>query len=414
MENQKRSGSAYREFRAAAYRNKYEPALIFGGRHYSYEQLLERIEQSYNTFRQMGVEPGERVLLWLPNCPDLICAFYALSRLGAVAVISHPKSSPAEIFRQMEDTGAERLMATAERYAAYCCCNPPQRSAKLILCRPEKDLRGRALAAYLQSQKKQAEEEQAIYWDEQIAQNRYHSGDASHRDDRKLAVVLYASSSFLSTRPIVYLPAELSAAAEGFFRHREADRRIYIEPSLAFEGGFLAAHSAFCSGREVLLGEEEKVALLKKYRPDFLIGTEELFWELRQRAQEFKGRWENLRGGILLGKEISPLMEKYAPRSFLKMGGKGELSQSPMPLKMRREELYYLRDFGVRLADMEARLSLLEEVEHCRCLPEGGGICLQVTAKGSGSKQLGEKLAAFCRREMGLLYRPQRIEFKRF
>ena len=398
--------------RNCAYRNRYEPALLFGGKSWSYGQLLERMEQAYNTFRQMGVEPRERFLLWLPNCPDLLCAFYALSRLGAVPILAHPKASPIEISRQMEDTGALRLMTTEERYGLYCRAQKPLGAGRLSICRPEKDMRGRALAAYRKSRKALSLEEREIYWDQQTAQNRYHSGEGSHLDEQEAAAVLYGSSCFLSTRPILYLPAELSAAAEGFYRHREYAKRIYIEPSFAFEGGFLAIHSALCSGKELLLGEEEKIALLKKYQPDLVIGTEELFWELRQRAEEFHGRWESLRGGILLGKEISPLMKKYGPKAFEKMGGRGALSECPMPLKIRREPLYYIRDFGVRLSDMEARLSLLPEVESCKCLPESGGIKLQVAAKEGGSKEMSARLAALCRMEMGLLHRPKKIEFK--
>lgn len=49
--------SAYRALRKSAYRRKYEKALLFGGKRFTFSALLARTEYAYNTFRQMGVEP---------------------------------------------------------------------------------------------------------------------------------------------------------------------------------------------------------------------------------------------------------------------------------------------------------------------------------------------------------------------
>ena len=155
-------GSAYRQFRETAYRKRYEPALLFGGYSWSYGRLIERIEQAYNTFRQMGVEQGERVCLWLPSCPDLLCAFYGLSRLGAVPVLAHGQCSPSEIARLTRETEASRLMTTADRYERYCRLHRPLGASKISLCRPERDMKGKALAAYRLRQRLQAGEEQAL------------------------------------------------------------------------------------------------------------------------------------------------------------------------------------------------------------------------------------------------------------
>ena len=51
--------SAYRSFRLSAYRNKYEKALLFGGKSFTFGALLVRAEYAYNTFLQMGVEEGD-------------------------------------------------------------------------------------------------------------------------------------------------------------------------------------------------------------------------------------------------------------------------------------------------------------------------------------------------------------------
>ncbi|MFX6702175.1 AMP-binding protein, partial [Acinetobacter baumannii] len=46
------------------------------------------------------------VAIVLPNCPQHIVAFYAILRLGAIAVEHNPLYTPRELRKQFEDHGA--------------------------------------------------------------------------------------------------------------------------------------------------------------------------------------------------------------------------------------------------------------------------------------------------------------------
>lgn len=372
--------------------------------------MLERVEQSYNTFRQMGIEEDAHICLWLPNCPDLLCSFYALSRLGAVPVLAHPKASAVEIFHQMQELGCDHLITTPERYEAYCSCQKPLPESKLSLCRPEKDMKGAALKGYLSSVPRPSNAPEKGYFDQQMAKNRYHANEPAFCDGQKAAVLLVASSSFLKVVPVRYLANELAAVKEEFFRHREQVESVYVGLSFAFEGGFLASHSALCTGRQLLWGEGDAVALLKKYQPDLVIGSEEFFWELRQRSGEFRGRWENLQGGIQMGRSITPLGEKFTPLALEETGGRGIFTNEPLPLKIRREELYYAEDFGIRIGDIEKAVSCFSGVEKCRCIAENGGLRLQVKTADGGDAEAVRTLIAYCREEIGALNLPRKVE----
>ena len=48
----------------------------------------------------LGVGPGERVLLWLPNCAELVISWRAVLRAGGVAVVAH-RGSPLQHIRQL-------------------------------------------------------------------------------------------------------------------------------------------------------------------------------------------------------------------------------------------------------------------------------------------------------------------------
>ncbi len=411
MEQAERN-SAYRDFRVSAYRKKYEIALIYGGKSISFGALLSRVEYAYNTFCQMGITPGSRVCLWLPNCPDLLASFYGLSRLGAIGVLIHPEDTVRELRRQMEAAEAELLITTAGRYEKFCEEGDPLPPGQVVLCRPERDMRLRERRIYRAEQAVPEEEKGGYLLETLMAENRYNALDIPFGDDAQEAVVLCGTSSFIAPKFISYLPEELAETAAEFRRHREQVRTVYIENSFATEGGFLAAHSALSCGKTVLWSVGEPYELLKKHKPDFLVATEEFFYEFRQRTAFFGNKWSNLQGGYQIGKKLTPLMEKFAGRAFEAVGGRGTLAGSPVPLKVRREDLYFVKDYGVRLADLEQAFNELSGIEKCRCTADSAGIRLRVLPSGRESaSSLGQTLVACCRRELNPVHLPRGVEF---
>lgn len=81
-------------------------ALEFFGAETSYRSLGEQIASAADGLRRLGVRAGDRVALVLPNCPQHVVAFYAVLRLGAIAVEHNPLYTPPELRHQFEDHGA--------------------------------------------------------------------------------------------------------------------------------------------------------------------------------------------------------------------------------------------------------------------------------------------------------------------
>jgi long-chain acyl-CoA synthetase len=78
-------------------------ALDFFGATTSYRQLGAQINRAAGGLRDLGVRPGDRVALVLPNCPQHIVAFYAVLRLGAIVVEHNPLYTERELRHQFED-----------------------------------------------------------------------------------------------------------------------------------------------------------------------------------------------------------------------------------------------------------------------------------------------------------------------
>jgi len=93
-------------------------ALDFFGATTSYAELGEQISRAANGLRKLGVTPGDRVALVLPNCPQHVVAFYAVLRLGAIAVEHNPLYTDRELRHQFEDHGARVAIVWDKGYEA--------------------------------------------------------------------------------------------------------------------------------------------------------------------------------------------------------------------------------------------------------------------------------------------------------
>jgi long-chain acyl-CoA synthetase len=83
------------------------PALQFFGRETTYRELQEQIDRAAAGLKARGVGAGDTVAIVLPNCPQHIVAFYAILRLGAIAIEHNPLYTPRELRKQFEDHGAK-------------------------------------------------------------------------------------------------------------------------------------------------------------------------------------------------------------------------------------------------------------------------------------------------------------------
>jgi long-chain acyl-CoA synthetase len=87
------------------------PALAFFGRIFTYQELAEQAARLAQALKNLGLAPGDRLGLLLPNCPQLVVAYHAALRLGAVVVMLNPLLSVKELTYQLADSGARFLVA---------------------------------------------------------------------------------------------------------------------------------------------------------------------------------------------------------------------------------------------------------------------------------------------------------------
>lgn len=82
------------------------PALYFLGKTLRYREVLEASYRFANALKDLGVSPGDRVSIMLPNCPSAIIAYFGTLMMGGIVVMTNPLYVERELVHQLSDSGA--------------------------------------------------------------------------------------------------------------------------------------------------------------------------------------------------------------------------------------------------------------------------------------------------------------------
>jgi len=81
----------------------------------TYAHLHDQVERCAASLQRLGVRPGDRVALYLPNCPQFVITYLACLRVGGIAVPFNPLYSGRETEYQLRDCGA-RIAVVLDRF----------------------------------------------------------------------------------------------------------------------------------------------------------------------------------------------------------------------------------------------------------------------------------------------------------
>ncbi len=114
-----------------------KPALVFFGETLTYRALADGAERMAACLHSLGVRRGDRVLLCMQNCPQLVLAHFAILRANAVVVPVNPMNRAEELKHYITDPDARVAITTAdlapELARASNALAPAQRLAHLVV-----------------------------------------------------------------------------------------------------------------------------------------------------------------------------------------------------------------------------------------------------------------------------------------
>ena len=106
--------SIWKAFHRRALENPTGIGLHYLGREFSWRELVDEAQYLAGALAHLHVEKGDRVLLFMQNCPQYVVAFHAVLRLGAVVVPVNPMNKADELAHYIRDSGAKLAIASSD------------------------------------------------------------------------------------------------------------------------------------------------------------------------------------------------------------------------------------------------------------------------------------------------------------
>jgi len=107
-------------FAASVQKRPEKIALFWGESEFSYASLFaQACAVAAELAGKFGVKPGDRVALWVKNCPEFVPAVFGILSAGGVVVPINNFLKPAEVSYILNDSGANVLITDAELAAHF-------------------------------------------------------------------------------------------------------------------------------------------------------------------------------------------------------------------------------------------------------------------------------------------------------
>ena len=124
---------------AAARHYPCRTAIRFFGRSLSYAELDVLANRFANVLLALGVQQGDRVALLLPNCPQMVVAYYGGLRAGAVMVPTSPLYVESELEHQLADAGASVVVCLSSLFGKVQAVRPRLPALRRVIVTSIKD-----------------------------------------------------------------------------------------------------------------------------------------------------------------------------------------------------------------------------------------------------------------------------------
>src|SRR5689334_8116220 len=93
---------------------------VHQGLRYTYVEFGAAVERAARAFPAAGIEPGDRVGIWSPNCAEWALTQYATAKLGVILVNINPAYRTSELEYALRQSGCRMLVAaTAFKSSDY-------------------------------------------------------------------------------------------------------------------------------------------------------------------------------------------------------------------------------------------------------------------------------------------------------
>ncbi len=93
-----------------------QTAVIFKGKTLTYRELNEGADHIAAGLAASGFKKGDRAVVYMPNLPQFIMAFFGILKAGGIVIATNPLYTERELTHQLSDCGAETVFVMSPYY----------------------------------------------------------------------------------------------------------------------------------------------------------------------------------------------------------------------------------------------------------------------------------------------------------
>jgi long-chain acyl-CoA synthetase len=157
-------------------------AMIFYGREIKYGELKDAIDRFATALADLGVKKGDKVALYMPNCPQFAIAYYGAMKSGAIVTALSPLFVAREVEYQLNDSESETIVTIDALYPNVAEAKDKTRLKNVIV-------------ANLQGRKPEVEKNDGVYYFDELLDTEPNPPDISIDPKEELAVLQYTGGT---------------------------------------------------------------------------------------------------------------------------------------------------------------------------------------------------------------------------
>jgi len=308
-------------------------AYDFFGYQQTYKGFADEICMCARGLKAIGIDRGERVTICMPNTPQAVIMFYAVSLIGAVANMVHPLSAPEELVRYINASRSVAVL-TLDQFAQGLEELIPRTGVRtLIMAGIADGLKGIRIPLYLLTKgrkiKRKPSGGKLLRYSDMIERGRGFSGDydaATKGED--VVAILYSGGTSGTTKGILLTNLNFNALAMQTDAASQCvipgHKMLAIMPLFHGFGLGVCIHTAFITGASAILVPQFSIQsyaqLLKKHKPHYIAGVPTLYEALLRLGNIEKLDMSQLEGVFSGGDSLSVELKRKVD-AFLREHG---------------------------------------------------------------------------------------------
>lgn len=255
----------------------------------TYKDFFENIKECAKALKTIGVNKGDRVTICMPNTPEAITCFYAVNMIGAIANMIHPLSAESEIKFYLNASESKIALVINIAFEKVKNIIDETNLQKVIVATPNMSMPTLLSFGYYFTKGRKIKidyDERFISYKEFInLGKKYNESFRVKMEGNDPAVILYSGGTTGTSKGIILSNLNFNALAiQGEAMCdclKPKDKILSIMPIFHGFGLGICIHTALYVGAEAIILPQFNVdtfdKLLRKYKPNILIGVPTLF-----------------------------------------------------------------------------------------------------------------------------------------